>query len=67
MPNDFIAGHLKQFSHQWKLTTSDHFILDSVYHKIEFVACFPQQEVIPREICFSIQENIELKMKLTNC
>lgn len=57
MSNDFIAGRLKQFSHQWKLITSDQFILDSVSHyKIEFVAGFPQQEVVPREICFSIQE-----------
>ena len=57
MSNDFIAGCLKQFSSQWKLITSDRFILDSVSHyKIEFVAGFPQQEVVPREICFSIQE-----------
>ena len=45
MSNDFIAGRLKQFSHQWTLITSDQFILDSVSHyKIEFVAGFPQQE-----------------------
>ena len=57
MCNDFIAGRLKQFFPQWKLITSDHFILDSVSHyKIEFVAGFPQQKVVPREICFSIQE-----------
>ena len=57
MSNDFIAGRLKQFFPQRKLITSDHFILDSVsQYKVEFVAGFPQQEVIPREICFSIQE-----------
>ena len=35
----------------------DYFILDSVtQYKIEFAAGFPQQESVPREICFSLQE-----------
>ena len=48
LSNDFIAGRLKQFSFKWQHITSDPFILDSVQHyKIEFVAEFPQQKVVP--------------------
>lgn len=55
--NDCIAGQLKHFSSQWLNITSDCFILDSMTrYKIEFAARFPQQEAVPREICFSLQE-----------
>jgi len=55
--NDCIAGRLKHFSSQWLNITSDYFILDSVtQYKIEFAAAFPQQESVPREICFSLPE-----------
>lgn len=68
LSNDCIAGRLKHFSSQWQNITSDHFILDSVtQYKIEFAAGFPQQEAVPREISFSLQEQHILQMKLTNC
>ena len=55
--NDCIAGRLKHFSSQWQNITSDHFILESVtQYKIEFAEGFPQQETVPREISFSLQE-----------
>lgn len=57
MSNDCIAGRLKHFSSQWQNITSDHFILESVtQYKIEFAEGFPQQETVPREISFSLQE-----------
>ena len=57
LSNDCIAGPLKQCSSQWLNITSDYFILDSVtQYKIKFAAGFPQQESVPREICFSLQE-----------
>ena len=65
LSNDFIAGRLKQFSSQWQHITSDPFILDSVQHyKIEFVAEFPQQEVVPRGIGFSTQEQYIIEKEI---
>ena len=65
LSNDFIFGRLKQFSSQWQHVTSDPFVLDSVQHyKIEFVAEFPQQEVVPREISFSTQEQYIIEKEI---
>lgn len=52
---------------QWQNITSDHFIPDSVTkYKIEFAAGFPQQETIPREISFSLQQQHIIQNEIDN-
>lgn len=68
MSNDCVEGRLKHFSSQWQNITSDHFILDSVtQYKIEFAPGFPQQEAVPREIGFSLQEQRIIQNEIDNC
>ena len=67
LSNDNIAGRLKQFSSQWQHITSDTFILDSVHHyRIEFVAAFPPQEFVPKEIVFTLQEQCIIDTEIDN-
>ena len=67
LSNDCVAGRLKQFSSQWQNITSDHFILDSMtQYKIEFAAGFPQQEAVPREIGFSLQQQHIIQNEIDN-
>ena len=65
--NDGVAGRLEHVSSHWQNITSDHFILDSVtQYKIKFAAGFPQQEAVPRESGFSLQEQHIIQNEIDN-
>ena len=67
LSNDGVAGRLKHFCSHWQNITSDHFILDSVtQYKIKFAAGFPQQEAVPRESGFSLQEQHIIQNEIDN-
>ena len=51
-----VGGRLAQFADNWKLITSDKWVLDAIkHHHIEFDE-LPSQISVPREISFSPSE-----------